>query len=135
MTNIIHIYNASTFAIINSSSTRRPDCRRPACQYRNPPWPRECLYWGYARRCRDEFTIAHEEDIMFGVIGNMWQRGAMIVVVVRGNGEALSQRSPWCDYQGTRRRLRRTERVALTHQLKAGRKPGAKLWGSGAGID
>jgi chloride channel protein, CIC family len=24
---------------------------------------------------------------MFGVIGRMWQRGAMMVVVVRGNGE------------------------------------------------
>ena len=34
-----------------------------------------------------DFTIAHEEDIMFGVIGRMWQRGAMMVVVVRGNGE------------------------------------------------
>jgi CIC family chloride channel protein len=34
-----------------------------------------------------EFIIAHEEDIMFGVIGDMWQRGAMMVVVVGGNGE------------------------------------------------
>lgn len=34
-----------------------------------------------------DFTIAHEEDIMFGVIGRMWQRGAMMVVIVRGNGE------------------------------------------------
>ena len=34
-----------------------------------------------------EFTVAHEEDIMFGVIGRMWQRGAMMVVVVSGNGE------------------------------------------------
>jgi CIC family chloride channel protein len=34
-----------------------------------------------------DFTIAHEEDIMFGVIGRMWQRGAMMVVVVRGNGK------------------------------------------------
>jgi hypothetical protein len=34
-----------------------------------------------------DFTIAHEEDIMFGVIGRMWQRGAMMVIVVRGNGE------------------------------------------------
>jgi CIC family chloride channel protein len=34
-----------------------------------------------------EFIIAHEEDIMFGVIGLMWQRGAMMVVVVGGNGE------------------------------------------------
>lgn len=34
-----------------------------------------------------DFTIAHEEDIMFGVIGRMWQRGAMMIVVVRGNGE------------------------------------------------
>jgi predicted transcriptional regulator len=37
-----------------------------------------------------EFIIAHEEDIMFGVIGHMWRRGAMMVVVVRGNGEALA---------------------------------------------
>jgi chloride channel protein, CIC family len=37
-----------------------------------------------------DFTIAHEEDIMFGVIGRMWQRGAMMVVVVRGNGEPLA---------------------------------------------
>ena len=34
-----------------------------------------------------DFTIAHEEEIMFGVIGRMWQRGAMMAVVVRGNGE------------------------------------------------
>jgi chloride channel protein, CIC family len=37
-----------------------------------------------------EFTIAHEEDIMFGVIGRMWQRGAIMVVVVRGNGKPLA---------------------------------------------
>jgi CIC family chloride channel protein len=37
-----------------------------------------------------DFIIVHEEDIMFGVIGRMWQRGAMMVVVVRGNGEALA---------------------------------------------
>jgi chloride channel protein, CIC family len=37
-----------------------------------------------------DFTIAHEEDIMFGVIGRMWQRGAMMAVVVRGNGEPLA---------------------------------------------
>jgi chloride channel protein, CIC family len=37
-----------------------------------------------------EFIIAHEEDIMFGVIGTMWRRSAMMVVVVRGNGEALA---------------------------------------------
>jgi CIC family chloride channel protein len=37
-----------------------------------------------------EFTIAHEEDIMFGLIGRMWHRGAMMVVVVRGNGEPLA---------------------------------------------
>ena len=37
-----------------------------------------------------EFIIAHEEDIMFGVIGHMWRRGAMMVVVVSGNGEALA---------------------------------------------
>jgi chloride channel protein, CIC family len=34
-----------------------------------------------------DFTIAHEEDIMFGVIGRMWERSAIMVVVVRGNGE------------------------------------------------
>jgi CIC family chloride channel protein len=33
-----------------------------------------------------DFTIAHEQEIMFGVIGRMWQRGAMMVVVVRGKG-------------------------------------------------
>ena len=37
-----------------------------------------------------EFTIAHEQDIMFGVIGRMWQRGAIMVVVVRGNGKPLA---------------------------------------------
>jgi chloride channel protein, CIC family len=37
-----------------------------------------------------DFIIAHEEDIMFGVIGHMWRRGAMMVVVVSGNGEALA---------------------------------------------
>jgi CIC family chloride channel protein len=37
-----------------------------------------------------EFIIAHEEDIMFGVIGDMWRRGAMMVVVVSGNGDALA---------------------------------------------
>jgi CIC family chloride channel protein len=37
-----------------------------------------------------DFTIAHEEDIMFGVIGRMWRRGAMMVVVVRGNGAPLA---------------------------------------------
>ncbi|MBV8813173.1 MAG: chloride channel protein, partial [Verrucomicrobia bacterium] len=37
-----------------------------------------------------DFTIAHEEDIMFGVIGRMWQRGAMMVVVVRGNGKPVA---------------------------------------------
>jgi chloride channel protein, CIC family len=35
-----------------------------------------------------EFIIAHEEDVMFSVIGHMWQRGAMMVVVVRENGVA-----------------------------------------------
>jgi chloride channel protein, CIC family len=34
-----------------------------------------------------EFSIAHEEDIMFGVIARMWQRGAMMAVVVRANGK------------------------------------------------
>jgi chloride channel protein, CIC family len=37
-----------------------------------------------------DFTIAHEEEIMFGVIGRMWQRGAMMAVVVRGNGAPLA---------------------------------------------
>jgi chloride channel protein, CIC family len=37
-----------------------------------------------------DFIIAHEEDIMFGVIGHMWRRGAMMVVVVSGNGDALA---------------------------------------------
>ena len=37
-----------------------------------------------------DFTIAHEEDIMFGVIGRMWQRGAMMAVVVRGNNVPLA---------------------------------------------
>jgi chloride channel protein, CIC family len=37
-----------------------------------------------------DFMIAHEEDIMFGVIGRMWQRGAMMVVVVRGNGKPVA---------------------------------------------
>jgi chloride channel protein, CIC family len=37
-----------------------------------------------------DFTIAHEEDIMFGVIGRMWHRGAIMVVVVRGNGKPLA---------------------------------------------
>ena len=37
-----------------------------------------------------DFTIAHEEDIMFGVIGRMWQRGAMMAVVVRGNGAPVA---------------------------------------------
>src|ERR1700740_1402112 len=37
-----------------------------------------------------DFTIAHEQDIMFGVIGRMWQRGAIMVVVVRGDGKPLA---------------------------------------------
>jgi chloride channel protein, CIC family len=37
-----------------------------------------------------DFTIAYEGDIMFGVIGRMWQRGAMMAVVVRGNGVPLA---------------------------------------------
>ncbi len=37
-----------------------------------------------------DFTIAHEEEIMFSVIGRMWQRGAMMAVVVRGNGAPLA---------------------------------------------
>jgi CIC family chloride channel protein len=37
-----------------------------------------------------DFIIAHEEEIMFGVIGRMWQSSAMMVVVVRGNGKPLA---------------------------------------------
>jgi len=37
-----------------------------------------------------DFTIAHEEEIMFSVIEGMWQRGAMMAVVVRGNGSPLA---------------------------------------------
>jgi CIC family chloride channel protein len=37
-----------------------------------------------------DITIAHEEDTMFSVIGRMWQRGAMMAVVVRGNNESLA---------------------------------------------
>jgi chloride channel protein, CIC family len=37
-----------------------------------------------------DFTIAHEQDIMFGVIGRMWQRGAIMVVVVRADGKPLA---------------------------------------------
>jgi CIC family chloride channel protein len=32
------------------------------------------------------FTIAHPEEIMFGVIGRMWKTGATMAVVSRGNG-------------------------------------------------
>ncbi|MDE2135309.1 MAG: chloride channel protein [Alphaproteobacteria bacterium] len=32
------------------------------------------------------FTIAHEEDIMFGIIGRFWRRQASMIVVVRGKG-------------------------------------------------
>jgi len=32
------------------------------------------------------FTIAHEDDIMFGVISRFWRRGASMIVVVRGSG-------------------------------------------------
>jgi chloride channel protein, CIC family len=34
----------------------------------------------------DNFTVAHPEEIMFGVIGKMWKRGAMMAVVSEGNG-------------------------------------------------
>jgi CIC family chloride channel protein len=37
------------------------------------------------------FTIAREEDIMFGIIGRMWQRGATMAVVVRGSGIPRAQ--------------------------------------------
>src|SRR5258708_7985068 len=45
-----------------------------------------------------DFTVAHEEDIMFSVIGRMWQRDAMMAVVVRGkvafaSGVAYTTRS------------------------------------------
>jgi chloride channel protein, CIC family len=36
------------------------------------------------------FTIVNERDIMFGVIGRMWQRGAMMAVVVGANGVPLA---------------------------------------------
>jgi CIC family chloride channel protein len=32
------------------------------------------------------FTIAHEEDIMFGVINRFWRKKATMIVVVRGKG-------------------------------------------------
>lgn len=37
------------------------------------------------------FTIAREEDIMFGIIGRMRQRGATMAVVVRGTGIPRAQ--------------------------------------------
>jgi chloride channel protein, CIC family len=37
-----------------------------------------------------DFIIAHEEDIMFSVIGRMWTHRAMMAVVVSGNGVALA---------------------------------------------
>jgi CIC family chloride channel protein len=37
------------------------------------------------------FTVVREEDIMFGVIGNLWQGGATMAVVVFGNGEPLAK--------------------------------------------
>ena len=37
-----------------------------------------------------DFAIAHEQDIMFDVIGRMWQRGVMMAVVVRGNGAPVA---------------------------------------------
>jgi chloride channel protein, CIC family len=37
------------------------------------------------------FTIVREEDIMFGVIGRMWQCGAMMAVVVNENGKPLTR--------------------------------------------
>ena len=56
-----------------------------------------------------EFVVAHEEDIMFGVIGLMWKRGAMMVVVVRGNGEALA-----CDVLGVITKEHVADSVALS---------------------
>jgi hypothetical protein len=42
-----------------------------------------------------DFTIAHEEDIMFGVIGRMGERDAMSVMVVHGNTrQALRDLAP-----------------------------------------
>jgi chloride channel protein, CIC family len=38
------------------------------------------------------FTIAHAEDVMFGVIGRMWQAGAIMAVVIDGNGGARTDR-------------------------------------------
>ena len=38
------------------------------------------------------FTIAHAEDVMFGVIGRMWQAGAIMAVVIDGNGVARADR-------------------------------------------
>lgn len=32
------------------------------------------------------FTVAHEDDVMFGVIHRFWRRGATMIVVVRGKG-------------------------------------------------
>jgi CIC family chloride channel protein len=36
------------------------------------------------------FTVVREEDVMFGVIGSLWQGGATMAVVVFGNGEPLA---------------------------------------------
>ena len=33
-----------------------------------------------------DFTVAHPEEIMFGVIGRMWKTGAIMAVVSQGNG-------------------------------------------------
>lgn len=58
-----------------------------------------------------EFVVAHEEDIMVGVIGHMWKRGAMMVVVVRGNGEALA-----CDVLGVITKEHVADSLALSAQ-------------------
>ena len=34
----------------------------------------------------EQFVIAHGEDIMFSVIGRMWRKGAVMTVVVKGEG-------------------------------------------------
>jgi hypothetical protein len=69
-----------------------------------------------------DFTTAHEEDIMFGVIGRIWQRGAMMAVVVRGNGASPGERRARRDHQGTCRRLGCAQCAGPTPQSMANRK-------------
>jgi hypothetical protein len=93
----IHTYvlRASTEArrqdSARSSSTRRWNCRCLARQYRN----RQGLESAYIGVTLDnvasrDFTIAHAEDLCSAFIGRMWHRGAMMAVVVRGNGVPLA---------------------------------------------